>query len=72
MSSIGRLSITSLKGDDEPENVHYGTHTLPKKFWTIKPGTNALADPAYQARRAAKRIRHQHNLDAAAAENRER
>jgi hypothetical protein len=42
----------------EENEISYGTHTLPKKFWTIPEGKNCLKDPAYRARRAAKKERH--------------
>lgn len=45
----------------DEEKLSYGTHTLPKKFWTIKEGENLLRDPAYRARREAKKVRHEKN-----------
>ena len=55
---------------DENE-IGYGTHTLPRKFWTIKEGTNLLKDPEYRARREAKKIRHEQNKAEKAEKNRD-
>lgn len=64
-------------------NEHFGTHTLPKfapdekqrvkanAFWASgKP--SILADPAFRARREAKKARHAQNKAARAEDNRRR
>lgn len=54
------------------ENISYGLHTLPKKFWTIEEGKNLLNDKAFLARRTAKNARHLDNIARRAEENRGR
>lgn len=65
------------------QTEYYGTHTIPKfapdeeqrvkanTLWTSgRPGI--LSDPAFRARRAAKKVRHEQNKLAKAEANRRR
>jgi len=54
----------------DEDRLSYGTHTLPKKFWTIPEGSNLLRDSAYRARREAKKVRHEQNKAVKAEKNR--
>lgn len=54
-----------------PEPIDYGTHTLPRKFWTVvKEGENLLRSKAFLERRAAKNARHLDNKATKAEQNR--
>lgn len=50
------------------DSINYGTHTLPKKFWTSGKAP-LLHDSAFLARRAAKHARHLKNQAAKAEAN---
>lgn len=71
MVSIGQYEVRS-KTEEDSDNRSYGTHTLPKKFWTIKAGTNCLNDDAFKKRRREKKHRYEQNKIARMDENRNR
>jgi len=56
---IGQFPPTK---SDQNADANWGTHTMPKQFWTNgKPGL--LKDPSFRERRLAKRARHLKNQD---------
>jgi hypothetical protein len=70
MSSISNIPMeTKVVASDD--GISYGTHTMPREFWTSTKGS-ILRDPDFKARRAAKSARHAQNKAEKAEANNKR
>ena len=66
MTTIGNFASAPVDIESE---ISYGTHTLPRGFWTSgKP--SILGDADFRRRRIAKRARHEQNGNERAESNR--